>query len=104
MRLASEKPNNEEEIVFQFKPAQEGEYISGVPARDLTVADLNAIHPLSLRDALAPGPSGKPMYVKLESSKAMLTKEQEAAIKVASAPTAPATAAPDAATAPEEEG
>jgi hypothetical protein len=51
-----------EKIVLKFQPQQPGDFFAGIPARDLTQADVDQLGPAQLRDALADGPRGKPMY------------------------------------------
>lgn len=55
-------------IVYRYRPANPGESLvsHGVPARDLTQADWDRLEPAARYQALAPGPSGEPMYVKVE--------------------------------------
>jgi hypothetical protein len=49
-------------VAFKFTPINPGDFISGVPQRDLTAEDVANLGPLELHAATAPGPTGKAMY------------------------------------------
>ena len=57
-----------EKIALYFVPANDGDHVAGIPARDLTeaeVAELAMREPAALLNATTPHPgSGKAMYVK----------------------------------------
>lgn len=54
-----------DEVVYRFAPRFAGEFVRGVPARDLTQRDIDRLEPLAARDAFAPHPLyGTPLYVK----------------------------------------
>jgi hypothetical protein len=52
----------EPEIILKFTPANPGDFLQGVPQRDLTAEDVARLEPPQLRNLTAPGPSGKPIY------------------------------------------
>lgn len=49
-------------VAFKFTPINPGDFLIGVPRRDLTAADVAALSPHQLHDATAPRPDGKAMY------------------------------------------
>lgn len=51
-----------EPVVLLFKPRTEGEFLYGVPARDLTQSDVDRLDPFALLNATAPGPDGEALY------------------------------------------
>lgn len=42
-----------EPIVYRFQPERANEFLSGVPARDLTKADVDALEPAQLVNVIA---------------------------------------------------
>lgn len=53
----------ESTVVYRFTPANEGDFLVGIPARDITVLDAHGLNAEQLRNMLSPGPRGqKPMY------------------------------------------
>lgn len=70
-----------DEVLYHFKPVNDGDFMMGVPARDLVRSDLDDIWPSTLTDALTPGPSGKALYIKAghkEADKPAVTAERDA--------------------------
>ena len=57
------EPEKQDPIVLAFKPRTPGEFMHGVPARDLTQADVDALDPWALANATAEGPDGTALYV-----------------------------------------
>jgi hypothetical protein len=49
-------------IILKFTPANPGDFLQGVPQRDLTAEDVARLEPPQLRNLTAIGPSGKPIY------------------------------------------
>lgn len=60
------EPEKQEPIVLAFKPRTPGEFLHGVPARDLTQADVDALDPWALANATAEGPDGTALYAASE--------------------------------------
>ena len=58
-----------EPIVYRFTPANPGDFLVGVPQRDLTAADVAALDPVRLHDATAPNGSGQTMYTAVKPPK-----------------------------------
>lgn len=56
-------------VVYKFTPANEGDFLQGIPQRDLTEADVANLAPLQLFHATVAGPSGKPMYTAVPAPK-----------------------------------
>ena len=56
-------------IVFKFTPAKPGDFLQGIPKRDLTASDVARLSPLQLYNATVSGPSGKPMYTAVPAPK-----------------------------------
>ena len=73
---------DEDEIVLSYTPVNDGDYIAGVPRRDLTARDLQRIEPVQLHAMTVPGASGKPLYTYAKKS---LARNQERAGKEAAA-------------------
>lgn len=70
----SDKP----EIIYRFQPANPGDSYRtyGIPARDLTATDVAKLSGEALANLTAVGPSGKPMYVKVDSKQAAAAKSE----------------------------
>lgn len=49
-------------VAFTFTPIKPGDFLIGVPRRDLTAADVAVLSPQQLHDATAPRPDGTAMY------------------------------------------
>ena len=61
--MADEKP----EIAFKFTPQFDGAHLRGVPPRDITQAEYDALEPRIQRDATAPHPLyGTPLYTAVD--------------------------------------
>ena len=61
--------DHENNIVYRFEPHFEGEFFRGVPARDLTQADVDNLDPAQQRDAFATHPLyGTPLYVPVDET------------------------------------
>ena len=73
---------DEEEVVLSYTPVNDGDFIAGVPRRDLTARDLQRIEPVQLHAMTVPGASGKPLYTYAKKS---LARNQERAGKEAAA-------------------
>lgn len=76
----SDHDNN---VIYRYEPHFEGEFFYGIPARDLTQADVDRLGPFQQRDAFAPHPGyGTPLYVKVgtdpEPPKWFATKQADA--------------------------
>ena len=59
---------DEEEVVLSYTPVNDGDFIAGVPRRDLTERDLKRIEPVQLHAMTVPGASGKPLYTYAKKS------------------------------------
>jgi len=72
----------ESPVVYTFTPAKPGDFLQGVPQRDLTEEDVANLDPLNLFNATVAGPSGTPMYTAVKAPKdqktAKDTKEGDA--------------------------
>lgn len=70
--------SKQEDIVYRFQPANPGDnYRShGIPARDLTARDVAKLSGAALANLEAVGPSGKPMYVKVDPKPAAAAKPE----------------------------
>ena len=96
------KQQDPDEVVLKFTPANDGDYLIGVPARDLTARDMRRIEPLMLHAMTVPGASGQPLYTytggKLARSQERAAKETVKAAEAApvAATAEPTAAAPDA--------
>lgn len=69
-----------DEVVLTYTPANPGDYIAGVPARDLTERDVRRIEPGQLHAMTVPGAAGTAMYT---YTKKRLARNQERAGKEA---------------------
>ena len=70
-------------VVYRFTPANEGEFLAGIPARDLTALDVANLTRDQLRDMLSPSPRGAhPMYTpsKAENEAAEDARATQAAV------------------------
>jgi hypothetical protein len=56
-------------VIFTFNPKQDGEFISGIPARDLTEADLLNLSPIELRDIVGVAPGAHRYYEPTQDNK-----------------------------------
>lgn len=50
-------------IVWTFN-GEAGEFVAGVPRRDLTQLDVERLTPMEIREATTPGPSGRALYTR----------------------------------------
>lgn len=60
---ADQTPETDAPIVLRFAPRTDGEFMYGVPARDLTQADVDRLDPWALANATSAGPDGRALYV-----------------------------------------
>lgn len=58
-----------DKVIFTFNPKQDGEFISGIPARDLTEADLLNLSPIELRDIVGVAPGAHRYYEPVTDNK-----------------------------------
>jgi hypothetical protein len=70
--------DEQDEVVLKYTPVNDGDYILGVPARDLTERDMRRIEPVHLHQMTVPGASGKALYTYANKN---LAKSQERAGK-----------------------
>lgn len=80
-------------VVYTYTPHEEGDHLTGVPARDLTVLDVANLSRSQLRNMLSPGPSGGPMYTASDDENdhaAQARKLQAGYLKTAEAVAEPA--------------
>lgn len=72
--------SDKDEIVARFTPHSDGAYLRGVPNRDLTQRDIDAMTPTTMRDAFAPHPLyGTPLYTRVDASKEQAAQERAVA-------------------------
>jgi hypothetical protein len=61
--------DTEDAVVYRYEPHFDGEFFRGVPARDLTQADVDRLDPAQQRDAFATHPLyGTPLYVPVDEA------------------------------------
>lgn len=68
-------------VVMTYQPAQPGEGFPGVPQRDLTKSDVDALQGDALRHVLHPHPALRPLYVRVEKLVKEVEDEIEKAVK-----------------------
>lgn len=72
------------EIVYRFTPQFDGAHLRGVPPRDLTQEDVDALEPRLQRDAFAPHPLyGTPLYTAVDGPEKKAQDRAVADVKAA---------------------
>jgi hypothetical protein len=60
--------SDNDNVVYTYEPHFDGEFFRGIPARDLTQADVDRLDPAQQRDAFATHPLyGTPLYVSVDA-------------------------------------
>lgn len=79
---------SDQTIVYRFTPANPGEFLAGIPARDLTALDAANLTKDQLRDMLSPSPHGAhPMYTPSKSDNEAAEEARATQAAVAPKPT-----------------
>lgn len=56
--------SDKDNVIYFYTPENEGDFIGGIPQRDLTQADLDAMSPVELREVYAIDHPGHRLYTK----------------------------------------